>query len=106
MSKGFKYAFPHKKKFAIVFLFLLTCGIGPFVLFGGDADSLPETPSVTESFWLWNFLGHLHLLAVHFPVGLLLFAAAPQLFTLKDFNSKLRPGINLLVFAGVISLLK
>ena len=52
---------------------------------------------------MWNFLGHLHPVAVHFPVGLILFAAILELFTLKNFNSKLRPGINLLVIAGVIS---
>ncbi len=103
MNKQFKYFFPHRKTLVIVFIVFLTCGIGPFVLFGGDVDSSPETPAVTETFWLWNFLGHLHPVAVHFPVGLILFAAILELFTVKNFNSKLRPGINLLVIAGVIS---
>src|SRR5688572_17986335 len=101
--KKFKYIFFHKKKFVIVFILFIICGIGPFVLFGGDVDSSQETPVVTETFWFWNFLGHLHPLVVHFPVGLILFAAILELFTLKNFNSKLRPGINLLVIAGVIS---
>ena len=56
-----------------------------------------------KAFWLWDFLGHLHPLAVHFPVGLLLFAAFLELFTLKDFNSRFRPGIYALVIAGAIS---
>ncbi|MFC4870508.1 DUF1549 domain-containing protein [Negadavirga shengliensis] len=57
--------------------------------------------TAVESFWLWKFLGRLHPLAVHFPVSLLLFAAFLELFTLGKFAHKLRPGINLLVLAGV-----
>ena len=58
-----------------------------------------------ENFWLWRFLGRLHPMAVHFPVGLLLFAAFMELFTLKKFSSSLRPGIQLLVIAGAVSAL-
>ena len=58
-----------------------------------------------ENFWLWRFLGRLHPMAVHFPVGLLLFAAFMELFTIKKFSSSLRPGIQLLVIAGAISAL-
>ncbi len=54
-----------------------------------------------ETFWLWRFLGRLHPLAVHFPVSLLLFAALLELFTLRNYAHKLRPGIDLLVWAGV-----
>lgn len=57
----------------------------------------------SESFWLWNFLGRLHPLAVHFPVGLLLFAACLELFTLKHFNSPLRPAIRVSLWVGVVS---
>jgi len=55
------------------------------------------------AFWLWDFLGHLHPLAVHFPVALLLFAAVLELFTLKNFNSQLRSGIDALLIAGSVS---
>nr|WP_068886479.1 DUF1549 domain-containing protein [Pedobacter panaciterrae] len=55
------------------------------------------------AFWLWDFLGHLHPLAVHFPVALLLFAAILELFTLKNFKSKLRSGIDALIIAGSLS---
>ncbi|TCD03505.1 DUF1549 domain-containing protein [Pedobacter psychroterrae] len=58
-----------------------------------------------NAFWLWEFLGHLHPLAVHFPVGLLLFAAILELSTVKNFHSRFRPGINALVIAGSISAL-
>ncbi|MEJ7693600.1 DUF1549 domain-containing protein [Daejeonella sp.] len=72
------------------------------LLYSGFDGSSPAT-SASETFWLWRFLGRLHPLAVHFPVGLLFFAAILELFTLKKFDSALRPGINLLVAAGVIS---
>ncbi|MDP9077816.1 MAG: DUF1549 domain-containing protein [Bacteroidota bacterium] len=56
-----------------------------------------------KAFWLWEFLGRLHPLAVHFPVSLLLLAAILELFTLKSFQSKFRPAINLLILTGAIS---
>lgn len=64
------------------------------------AQSSVLDPTDTNSFWLWQFLGRLHPLAVHFPISLLLFAALLELFTLGNYHSKLRPGINLLVLAG------
>jgi uncharacterized membrane protein/mono/diheme cytochrome c family protein len=57
----------------------------------------------TSGFWLWRFLGRLHPVAIHFSVGLLLFAAVLELFTIKKFRSSLRPGINLVLAAGVVS---
>jgi uncharacterized membrane protein/mono/diheme cytochrome c family protein len=56
-----------------------------------------------KAFWLWDFLGRLHPLAVHFPVGLLLFAALLELCSLKHFHSKFRSGIDALIIAGSIS---
>ncbi|MEX2511347.1 MAG: DUF1549 domain-containing protein [Cyclobacteriaceae bacterium] len=50
-------------------------------------------------------MGRLHPLAVHFPVGLLVFAALLELLTIKNFHGKLRPGITLLVLAGVVGAL-
>ena len=57
---------------------------------------------ILENFWLWQFLGRLHPLVVHFPIGLLLFAAFLELFTIGNFQSKLRPGINVLVLGGTV----
>lgn len=54
-------------------------------------------------FWLWEFLGRLHPLAVHFPVSLLLLAAILELFTLKNAQSKLRTSISILIFTGSAS---
>jgi uncharacterized membrane protein len=54
-----------------------------------------------ETFWLWKFLGRLHPMVVHFPLGLLLFAAILELFTVGRFNSKLRPGIKICLITGI-----
>lgn len=84
-------------------LFLVSTGLVFFcvtallnVVLANSADS-----AAPASFWLWKFLGRLHPLMVHFPVGLLIFAALLEFFTLKNFNSTLRPGINMLIIAGV-----
>src|SRR5690606_25357251 len=79
-------------------LFLNIC---PLVMSEGYAQT--STSEGESPFWLWQFLGRLHPLAVHFPVGLLLFAAVLEFFTIKNFNSKFRPGINLLVYVGAFS---
>lgn len=78
------------------------------VITGVDAlgtTLLLQAQEAAYTFWLWKFFGRLHPLAVHFPVSLLLFAALLELFTLKDFNHKLRPGISVLVWAGAIGAL-
>jgi mono/diheme cytochrome c family protein/uncharacterized membrane protein len=56
-----------------------------------------------EGFWFLRLFGRLHPLAVHFPVALLLFTAILELGTIKNFNSPLRPGIQILLIAGIIS---
>jgi len=60
---------------------------------------------ISEGFWLWQFLGRLHPMVVHFPIALLLFAAVLELFTIGRYQSKLRPGINMMVLAGAASVL-
>lgn len=72
---------------------------GPLFINTAMAQAGDEGDAV---FWLWQFLGRLHPLAVHFPVGLLLFAAVIELFTIKNYHSKYRPGINLLVYVGAL----
>jgi uncharacterized membrane protein len=55
------------------------------------------------TFWLWQFMGRLHPLAVHFPVGLLLFAAVIELFTIRNYHSPYRAGINLMIYVGAFA---
>src|SRR5688500_6379922 len=93
----------HKKKSVVLLVVVLICGIVPLLFSQSEDPATKEVAIQAESFWLWNFLGHLHPLAVHFPVGLLLFAAVVELFTVRSFHSRLRPGINALVWAGALS---
>jgi uncharacterized membrane protein len=60
---------------------------------------------VSESLWIWQFLGRLHPMIVHFPISLILFAAILELWTIGKPDSKFKPGINLMLKAGVISAL-
>src|SRR5690606_7227902 len=66
-----------------------------------EAEIIAEVKA--EPFWFWKFLGRLHPLAVHFPVSVIVVAAFMELFTLKNFNSSLRTGINVLILVGAIS---
>lgn len=98
----------NKRLIVIALVIVLIFVINPLLIinsFAGDAplsseESVPLT-NQENTFWLWNFLGHLHPLAVHFPVGLLLFTAALELFTIKNFYSKLRSALNILLGTGV-----
>lgn len=73
-----------------------------FVITGGLFSFIPEVGLLTN-FWLWQFLGRLHPLVVHFPIGLLVIALALELLTLNKKNQELRSGINLLLIIGAFS---
>lgn len=53
-----------------------------------------------ESFWLWQLLGRLHPMAVHFPIALLVTALFLELLTLGGRRPALRAGIEALVWIG------
>ena len=57
---------------------------------------------LTASFWLWQFLGRLHPLIVHFPVGLLTVALVLELVVWRRKSMDLRAGIAALVWIGAI----
>ncbi len=86
----------------VIFVMLAVCMLYPFLINDGFAQGAAPA-SAGGTFWLWRFLGRLHPLVVHFPVGFLLLAAILEFITLKKFRSALRPGINLLVAAGAVS---
>jgi len=96
-----KNILPGKKAFIVVSMMVVICLLQ--LSFNGFAESPSQATTALESFWFWRFLGRLHPLVVHFPVGLLLFAAILELITFKNFESSLRPGINLLLAAGVVT---
>lgn len=55
-----------------------------------------------ESFWLWQFLGRLHPLIVHFPVSLLCVALLLELIGWRRKSTDLRAGITAIVWIGAI----
>lgn len=108
MKKLLKHTMLKKRIFFIATIIVLVFVINPLLIISSYAGDVPlaasaDTPvsDSNTSFWLWNFLGRLHPLAVHFPVSLILFALILELYTIKNFHSKLRPGINILLAAGV-----
>lgn len=50
--------------------------------------------------WIWQLLGRLHPLIVHFPIGLLIVAFFLEVLTIGDKRSELRAGIRWLVYIG------
>lgn len=57
----------------------------------------------TEIFWLWQFLGRLHPLIVHFPVSLLCVALLLEVINWRRKSTELRAGIVALVWIGAVS---
>ncbi len=54
----------------------------------------------SDPFWLWQFLGRLHPMVVHFPLSLLLLAAVLEIMTIWNFDSKWRNTINVMLWVG------
>ncbi len=57
----------------------------------------------TTTFWLWQLLGRLHPLLVHFPVGLLCVALFLEIISWLRKFTELRAGIRAMVWIGAIS---
>ena len=102
MSNNAKNNFFGNNKLIALFIVLLSIFLLQLIYndFASSKSLLSFNP---ENFWFLRLLGRLHPLAVHFPVALLLFTALLELGTIKNFNSTLRPGIKILLIAGIIS---
>lgn len=85
-----------------LFFLLLLVGIMVMPAFAEEAETVSHSP-----FWLWSFLGRLHPLVVHFPVGLLVVAWLMELLVWKrksnDFGSALRVMLVIALFSSVAS---
>ena len=85
---------------SIFFIVLLLLGFG--------LSSFVSTSTIESNFnWLWHFLGRLHPLIVHFPLSILLFIAALELYTIRSFNSNFRSaitiGLYISAFTAIVS---
>jgi len=60
---------------------------------------------MAELSWLIDLLGRLHPLLVHFPIGLLVMAALMECWEWKQGGTRLRPGIDALLYAGAVGAL-
>ncbi len=56
-----------------------------------------------QNFWLWQFLGRLHPLIVHFPVGLLCVALLLEVLDWRKSTKVFRAGTTALVWIGAVS---
>lgn len=90
---GYKYI-TFQSIFFIV-LFLLGFGLSSFVSESSNVES--------NSNWLWHFMGRLHPLIVHFPLSILLFIAALELYAIRNFNSNFRFAISIGLYISAFS---
>jgi uncharacterized membrane protein len=61
-----------------------------------------EAGQTHEPFWLWSFLGRLHPMIVHFPIGLLFVAAFLELLIWRNKN-ELKPAVTTIMMVAAIS---
>ncbi len=55
-----------------------------------------------SDFWLWQFLGRLHPLMVHFPIGLLIVALILEIISWKKKDQSFRSGIYIVLVIGAV----
>lgn len=59
--------------------------------------------SIITGFWLWQFLGRLHPLMVHFPVGLLVVALILEVYSWKKKDPTIHSGLYLVLLIGTLT---
>lgn len=98
----------HKKFYAVGLVFLLVCFVAVYNTIVSQRNLDPASSSAlldanATTFWVWNFWGRLHPLVVHFPIGMIVFAALLELYGLKRSAAHHRQLIHVLLLAGVLS---
>lgn len=53
--------------------------------------------------WIGQFLGRLHPMVVHFPLSLLFVAAVLEIFSLRNYDSKWRSAIGIMISIGCVT---
>ncbi|MDN3659231.1 DUF1549 domain-containing protein [Ferruginibacter paludis] len=95
------------KKRRLSRLAITSCSIGVLLFFLSGiinpASAEGHETVAGEGFWLWSFLGRLHPMIVHFPVGLLYIALFFEFISWKRASLQLRNGVPLLIATGAIS---
>ena len=61
--------------------------------------------SLGTSFWLWQFLGRLHPLIIHFPIALLVVALILEIYSWKKKDSSIQSGLSIILMLGAWSTL-
>jgi uncharacterized membrane protein/mono/diheme cytochrome c family protein len=59
----------------------------------------------STSYWLWQFLGRLHPLIVHFPIALLVIALVLEIYSSRRKDQNLRTSQHIILLIGALSAL-
>lgn len=59
--------------------------------------------NLSTIFWVWEFLGRLHPMIVHFPIVLLILVLGMEGISLRRKSDDLRAGISLILILGILS---
>lgn len=103
MKKRLLFIKGYNRTIFTISIVVLVCIVLPLFIFTAQAAPITKTGAENAPFWLWIFLGRLHPLLVHFPVSLLVLASIIELLTFRNFNSKQRPVVSLILYVGAAS---
>ncbi|MEX6686852.1 DUF1549 domain-containing protein [Danxiaibacter flavus] len=86
-------------------ILVATTSILAFITLGviNTGVAQPAGAEVVQHFWLWSFLGRLHPMIVHFPVGILIAALLMEVIEWRWKNNNFNSAIKVLVCIGAIS---
>jgi uncharacterized membrane protein len=81
----------------ILLVFSLAAAVNPALAASGAEKA------TYQGFWLWSFLGRLHPMVVHFPIGLLYIALLFELLAWRKKTTQYANSIKILILTGSIS---